>query len=164
MGTSWLLSPILYYSAHFSALPTLYTPHSFCVPHPFHIFNQLPLGDPRYLKQSTSSNGGGLHNFATWKKQVRTVQNGDRKCGTRPRVFSKTLKHLSSKNEIWQRHRGEVSRQVWIWKEVQWARKKYVRWLTFSWSRYSPKQWMNYLTNLTYTYNPSTSPGGRPGK
>ena len=25
--------------------------------------------------------------------------------------------------------------------------------------RYSPKQWMNYLTNLTYTYGPSTTPG-----
>ena len=24
---------------------------------------------------------------------------------------------------------------------------------------HSPKQWMNYLTNLTYTYNPSTTPG-----
>ena len=27
------LSPILYCSTHFSALPKLYTPHSFCVPH-----------------------------------------------------------------------------------------------------------------------------------
>ena len=26
--------------------------------------------------------------------------------------------------------------------------------------RYSPKQWMNYLMNLTYTYNPSTTPSG----
>ena len=41
--------PILYCSSHFSALPTLYTPHSFCVPHPFH--------NLRYVKQSTSSNG-----------------------------------------------------------------------------------------------------------
>ena len=37
IDTSWPLSPILYYSAHFSALPTLYTPHSFCAPHPFHL-------------------------------------------------------------------------------------------------------------------------------
>ena len=29
------LSPVLYYSAHISALSMLYTPHSFCVPHPF---------------------------------------------------------------------------------------------------------------------------------
>ena len=28
------------------------------------------------------------------------------------------------------------------------------------WSRYSPKQWMNYLTNLTNTYNPFTTLGG----
>ena len=38
--------PILYCSAHFSALPTLYTPYSFCVSHPFHILHQLPLAIP----------------------------------------------------------------------------------------------------------------------
>ena len=31
LDTSWPLSPILYWSAHFSAIPTLYTPNSFCV-------------------------------------------------------------------------------------------------------------------------------------
>ena len=57
---SWLLYAILYYSyysTHFSLLLTLYTPHSFCVPHLFYILHQLPLATPRYLKQSTSSNG-----------------------------------------------------------------------------------------------------------
>ena len=34
MDTSSPLSPVLCCSAYFSALPTLYTPHSFCVPHP----------------------------------------------------------------------------------------------------------------------------------
>ena len=43
---SWPLSSILYCSAHFSALPMLYTTHSFCVLHPFHILHQLPLGIP----------------------------------------------------------------------------------------------------------------------
>ena len=33
-------------SAHFSALPTLYTHHSFCVPHLFHILHQLLLATP----------------------------------------------------------------------------------------------------------------------
>ena len=27
--------------------------------------------------------------------------------------------------------------------------------------RYSPTQWMNYLTNIIYTYNPSTTPRKR---
>ena len=56
IDTSPHLSPILYYSAHFSALPTLYTPRSFCV----HTISQPPSAatcDPRSLKQSTSSNG-----------------------------------------------------------------------------------------------------------
>ena len=26
------------------------------------------------------------------------------------------------------------------------------------WSRYSPKLWMNFITNLTYNYNPFTTP------
>ena len=43
IDTSWPLSPILYCSANFSVLPKLYTPHSFCVPHPFHILHQLLL-------------------------------------------------------------------------------------------------------------------------
>ena len=43
IDTSWNLSAIIYCSAHFSVLPTLYTPHSFCVLHPFHILHQLPL-------------------------------------------------------------------------------------------------------------------------
>ena len=33
--------------------------------------------------------------------------------------------------------------------------------LPSSGGRYSPKQWMNCLTNLTYTYNPSTTPDGK---
>ena len=42
INISWPLSPILYCSAHLSSLPTLYILHSFCVPHPSHIPNQLP--------------------------------------------------------------------------------------------------------------------------
>ena len=38
------LSRIPYFSAHFSALPTLYTPRTFCVPDPFQILHPLPLG------------------------------------------------------------------------------------------------------------------------
>ena len=41
IDTSLPLSPVLYCSAHFSELPTLYTPHSFCVPHPFHNYYSL---------------------------------------------------------------------------------------------------------------------------
>ena len=40
---SWPLSLILYCSAHYSTLPTLYTPNSFCAPHPLHILHQLKL-------------------------------------------------------------------------------------------------------------------------
>ena len=36
-------SPVFYCSAHFSALQTLFTPRSFCVPYPFYILHQLPL-------------------------------------------------------------------------------------------------------------------------
>ena len=46
IDTSWTLFPVLYCSAHFTALPTLYTNHSFCVPHPIHILHQLPLATP----------------------------------------------------------------------------------------------------------------------
>ena len=48
-----------------------------------------------------------------------------------------------------------------------WYEKKDVRLPTYNsigppvpCSRYSPKQWMNYLTNLFYTYNSSTAPWG----
>ena len=40
------LSPVPYCSGHFSALPTLYTPDSFCIPHPFHILHKLTLATP----------------------------------------------------------------------------------------------------------------------
>ena len=46
VDTSSHLSPILYYSAKLSALPTLYTPHSFCVPHLCHNLHPLPLATP----------------------------------------------------------------------------------------------------------------------
>ena len=49
IDTAWPLFPIPYCSGHFLALPTLYTPHSFCVPHPFHILYQLPLATPGTL-------------------------------------------------------------------------------------------------------------------
>ena len=56
IDTSWPLSPIFYCSGHFSALPKLYTSHSFYAPHPFHILHRSATCDPRYIKQSTSSN------------------------------------------------------------------------------------------------------------
>ena len=46
INTSWPFSPILYCLGHFSALSMLYTPHSFGVPHPFHILHRLPLVTP----------------------------------------------------------------------------------------------------------------------
>ena len=46
IDTSWPLSTILYCSGHISALSKLYTPHSFCVPHPCHILHRLPLATP----------------------------------------------------------------------------------------------------------------------
>ena len=57
LTTSFHLSPILYCSEHFSALKTLYTLNSFCVPHPlmWHLAFWVPC-DPRYLKQFTSFN------------------------------------------------------------------------------------------------------------
>ena len=39
------LSPSLYCS-YFPVLPKLYTPHSFCVPHPVHSIHLLPLATP----------------------------------------------------------------------------------------------------------------------
>ena len=56
IDSSWPLSPIHYCSGYFSALPKLYTPHSFCVPHPFLHPPSAAAWDPGYLKQSTSSN------------------------------------------------------------------------------------------------------------
>ena len=40
------LGPVLYSSAHFSALLKLYTLHSFCVNQPFDILHQLPHATP----------------------------------------------------------------------------------------------------------------------
>ena len=53
-------------------------------------------------------------------------------------------------------------RGVFVWKKIQRARKKlrrpnYSSGLQYPWDCYSPKQWMNSLANLTYTYNPSTT-------
>ena len=42
IDTSWPLSPVFYCSAHFFSA----TPHSFCVPHQFHIIHQLPHATP----------------------------------------------------------------------------------------------------------------------
>ena len=58
LRTSSLLPiSIIYCSAHFSALPMLYTPHSFCVPHPFHMLHQFihPFHsfDPHFHVKST---------------------------------------------------------------------------------------------------------------
>ena len=54
IDTSSHLSRVLYCSAHFSALPTLYIPHSFCLPHPLHILHHIQLSNQIihiYIKQ-----------------------------------------------------------------------------------------------------------------
>ena len=56
IDTSFPISPILYCSSQILALHKLYTPHSFCGPHLFQIFHQLPLATPGTLK-STTFNG-----------------------------------------------------------------------------------------------------------
>ena len=46
IDTSSGWSPIQYWLVHILALATLYTPHSSCVPHPFHIIHALSLATP----------------------------------------------------------------------------------------------------------------------
>ena len=63
------LSPLLYCSAYCSALPTLYTPHSFGVPYPFHILYQLQVLNynnqlPLMISQLVS------HAFDSLKKKI----------------------------------------------------------------------------------------------
>ena len=54
----------------------------------------------------------------------------------------------------------KARREAWVWKEVKRTHKcpdgrNFRSGLPSSRGRYAPRQWMNYLTNLTYTYNPS---------
>ena len=53
-----------------------------------------------------------------------------------------------------------------IWREVKKLSQRHncSSGLPSSRSRYLPEQWMNYQTNLTYTYNPSTTPWGHTTK
>ena len=43
--------------------------------------------------------------------------------------------------------------------EIKKKRPNYCSSLLSPWGHYGPKQWMNYLTNQTFTYNPLTAPG-----
>ena len=72
-------------------------------------------------------------------KKASTIQYGYRKYGTGKSVLE-TRVHGNSKNEIRQR-------------KSQWP--NYCLGLTSPQGHYSPKQWMNYLKNITLTYNPS---------
>ena len=72
-------------------------------------------------------------------------------------MFSLTIEHVNSKNEIRQRNRrtrkkrgvsGERSKVGTV------PRQKLKLGPTVPAGSYAPRQWMN-LTNLSYTYNPS---------
>ena len=74
-------------------------------------------------------------------------------------VFERTLVHGNSKIETRQRKtQRKVGRKERKLKEVQQTRKNksrrphYSSGLPFPRGRYSPKQWMNYLINLTYMH------------
>ena len=57
----------------------------------------------------------------------------------------------------------QASRKEWKWKvgtKKKSQRPNYSSDQPSPWGRYSPKHWMNYLANLTYTYNPSTTTWG----
>ena len=60
-----------------------------------------------------------------------------------------------------------ASRKEWSLKKIKLSRKKNPSakrelrpTLQSPRGRYSPKKWMKFLTNLTYTYNPQTTPWG----
>ena len=89
-----------------------------------------------------------------WRgKRASAIQYGYRKCETL-RVFSRTLAHGNSKIEIRQRNRGrrqaEKSEHFKYTKHAKKTRRPNCSsGLPSPWGRYSPKQWMNHLTNST---------------
>ena len=87
-------------------------------------------------------------------------------CGTHAHMYSRTLAHLNSKLEIKQKKRGgrqgEKSENE---KKYSWHEKNRSPDGPAVARAYHPpgvatpsKQWMDHLTNLTYCYNPSTTP------
>ena len=95
-----------------------------------------------------------------------SIQYAYRKCGTRAQVFSRTLAHGNSKIER-QRNRGR--RQEEKTENAKEKKRHQNKWssrrpkyssrsaLPSPQRCHSLKLRMNYLTNLTYTYNPSAS-------
>ena len=78
-------------------------------------------------------------------------------------------KHMGIGQQEWNKttkQKEKVRREEWIYgkKYSEHEKKRSQDGLTIILAytvpqgRYSLKQWMNYLTNLTYSYNPSTTP------
>ena len=61
--------------------------------------------------------------IALSEKKARTIQYGNSKCGTHARVFSQTLLHGNSKNEIRQRNKKKKIRAR-VWNDVRKTRNK----------------------------------------
>ena len=87
-------------------------------------------------------------------EKENTIEYGYRKCGTHARVFPQSFPHGNSKNKIRQMHRGRMSEEKseYGWKYVIVARG--YRPLVVATPR---KLFMNYLPNLTYSYNQNTA-------
>ena len=62
--------------------------------------------------------------LCTCKLPCRSIiRYSDRRCGTPARVFSQTLEHGNSNNEIRIRKRRTYKRRAWVWKEVRRVQK-----------------------------------------
>ena len=97
-------------------------------------------------------------------KKENTIKYGYRKCGTHAQVFSQSFPHGNSKNKIRQIHRGRMSEEK---REYGWKYSEYEKKSSDDETvarAYRPlmvaipgKLWMNYLRNLTYSYNQNTA-------
>ena len=103
----------------------------------------------------------GYHNLAERREQS-SIQYFNKKCETNAQVFSRTHAHGNSKNGIGQHIEvGEKSEYVKNYSRLE---KITHDGLNVAWVYRLPgvaEQLMNFLTNLTYTYNPSITPWGR---
>ena len=103
-----------------------------------------------------------ITNFAKQRKQVPFSIATYRKCGTRARMFSQTLAHRNSKNEIRPRNTGIrwEERSEYGMKHSGQDKRSPKSPNVHLGGHYSLKQWVDYLPNHTYAYNTSTTQKG----
>ena len=97
-----------------------------------------------------------------------TIHYGYRKCGTlvhecfpkHVRMGTTIIKYDTEAEEVGIKRRCNIERSQWARKIKKYRRRKCISGLASLRARHSPKQWKNYLTNLTYTNNPFTTPCG----